>query len=330
MNGEVFEQAKAAASAFLDRMRPSDSVALMSFAGKTEVLAKFSAPRSEVRDRLSSLQVDSTSMRTVLLDGVYDAEELVRRGNDRRRPAFVILLSDSQDGGSRHKLEEAINLAKGNESQPRIPVFAIGYTNFGRGGVGVLQRLSKETGGDFIEAAEPDQLNTFFDNIVAQMTKGYVARFKTELDGKTHRIEVSTGALRQAREVPYPLYRRPLWPFAAGGGVAALGIGLLGWLALQRRPVGRLVFVAGTRSGDSISLRSGRIRIGSLPDNDVCIPSGTVSRYHAEIYVTGRRVSIQDLHSTNGVQINGMQVETSPLRPGDRIKIADVDLVFER
>jgi hypothetical protein len=330
MSGEVLEEAKAAAMGFLDRLGTHDRVAVMSFAGRTAVVAPFSAARADARIRLSTLEVDSTSMRTVLYDGMYSAVELVRQGTDLPRRAFVILLSDSQDGGSVHKLDDAIEVAKGNESRPRIPVFTIGYANFGRGGLEVLQRLSKETGGDFVEAASPNLLATFYDNILAQVTKSYVARFRTELDGKTHRIEVSAGALKQARAVPYPLYQRPLWPLAAGGGAAGLAIGLLGWSVFRRRPAGRLVFVAGARSGDSVALRAGRIRIGSLPDNEVCIPLCTVSRYHAEIHVAGRRVSIHDLRSKNGTQINGMQVETSPLHPGDRIKIADVDLVFER
>jgi pSer/pThr/pTyr-binding forkhead associated (FHA) protein len=57
-----------------------------------------------------------------------------------------------------------------------------------------------------------------------------------------------------------------------------------------------------------------------------------VSRYHAELHVTGRKVEIVDLHSANGTHINGNRVERAALtlRPGDRIRIADVELVYER
>jgi VWFA-related protein len=330
MQGEALDQAKAGALAFLDRLGPADRIAILSFGGKVDVVAPFSKSRAEARERLSTLEVDASSLRTLLYDGMYRAVELVRQGGDLPRRAFVILLSDSQDGGSVHKLDDAIALAQGDGSRAQVPIFTIGYANFGRGGLQALQRVAKETGGDFVEAANPSQMAAFYDHILSQMTKSYVARFTPELDGKTHRIEVSAGGLKQARAVLYPLYRRPVWPIAVGAAGTLLAMGLLAWLTLRRRPAGRLVFVAGPRAGEGIMLRPGRIRIGSLPDNDLSIPSSTVSRYHAEIHVAGRRVSIEDLRSSNGTQVNGTVVQMSPLRPGDRIKIADIDLVFER
>ncbi len=330
MQGEALEQAKAGALGLLDRLSPADRIALSSFAGKVEVVAPFSATRSDARVRLSTLEIDTSSMRTLLFDGMYRAVELVRQGGDIPRRAFVVLLSDSQDGGSVHKLDDVIALAQGDGSRAQVPVFTIGYANFGRVGLEALQRVAKETGGDFVEAASPAQMAAFYDNILSQMAKSYVARFTPDLDGKTHRIEVSAGGIKEARAVLYPLYRRPVWPVAAGIAGAALGLGCAGWLVLRRRPAGRLVFVAGPRAGEGIALRPGRIRIGSLPDNDLAIPSSTVSRYHAEIHVSGRRVSIEDLRSSNGTQVNGTVVQMSPLNPGDRIKIADIDLVYER
>jgi hypothetical protein len=330
MQGETFDQAKAGALAFLDRLGPADRIAILAFAAKLEVVAPFSAARSDARVRLSTLEVDSSSLRTLLYDGMYRAVELVRQGGDIPRRAFVILISDSQDGGSVHKPDDAITLAQGDASRPQVPMFTIGFALFGRGGLEALQRVAKETGGDFVEAANPGQIAAFYDNILSQMSKSYVARFTPELDGKTHRIEVSAGGLKQARAVLYPLYRRPVWPVAAGAAGFALCAGLFTWLLLRKRPAGRLVFVAGPRAGEGIALRPGRIRIGSLPDNDLAIPSSTVSRYHAEIHVSGRRVSIEDLRSSNGTHVNGTAVQMSPLHPGDRIKIADIDLVYER
>jgi hypothetical protein len=331
MQGEALDQAKAGALAFLDRLGPADRIAILGFGGKLEVVAPFAAARSDARVRLSTLEIDSSSLRTLLYDGMYRAVELVRQGGGEiPRRAFVILLSDSQDGGSVHKPDDAITLAQGDGSRAQVPVFTVGYALFGRGGLEALQRVAKETGGDFVEAANPGQMAAFYDDVLSQMTKSYVARFTPELDGKTHRIEVSAGGLKQARAVLYPLYRRPIWPLAAVAASAVLCGTLLTWLLLRRRPAGRLVFVAGPRAGEGIALRPGRIRIGSLPDNDLAIPSSTVSRYHAEIHVSGRRVSIEDLRSSNGTQVNGTAVQMSPLRPGDRIKIADIDLVFER
>jgi pSer/pThr/pTyr-binding forkhead associated (FHA) protein len=76
-------------------------------------------------------------------------------------------------------------------------------------------------------------------------------------------------------------------------------------------------------------LKGGRNRIGALEDNDIVLPSTTVSRYHAEIVARGRQVQISDLRSKNGTRVNGQPIQQSPLAPGDRISIADIELVYD-
>ena len=55
-----------------------------------------------------------------------------------------------------------------------------------------------------------------------------------------------------------------------------------------------------------------------------------VSRDCAELGFADRRASIEDLRSRDGTQVNATALEKYSLRPGDRIKIADIDLVFAR
>ena len=87
-------------------------------------------------------------MSTVLYDGIYRAVELVRHGFELPRRAFVIVFSDGRDGGSSRSLDQVIRLAKGDESEPRIPIFTVGYAGRGGGGLEVLENLAAETGGD--------------------------------------------------------------------------------------------------------------------------------------------------------------------------------------
>ena len=66
-------------------------------------------------------------------------------------------------------------------------------------------------------------------------------------------------------------------------------------------------------------------------DNDVVIPSDRVSRYHARVYVEGRRVEIEDLDSMNGTEVNEERIQRCRLRPGDRILLAkEVELEYRR
>jgi pSer/pThr/pTyr-binding forkhead associated (FHA) protein len=80
---------------------------------------------------------------------------------------------------------------------------------------------------------------------------------------------------------------------------------------------------------ERFSLRRGRTRIGSLGENDVVIDTDFVSRHHAEIHAASDEIRIEDLGSTNGTLVNGAPIQSSPLQPGDRIRIGDVEMVFE-
>lgn len=329
MKGEPFERARGGALQLLDRLGSHDRAAVVAFGGSVEVVAPFRASRGEKRVQLESLGIESEALSTVLHDGVHRSLEMIREGRDLPRRAFVVVFSDGKDAGSTHSLESVIELARGSGTEVRVLVFGIGYARFGGGGLEVLRRLSRETGASFLEARSALRLDSFFDDVWSQMMGSYVARFPSSLDGEAHGVRVAVEGEEATRTALYPDRPRPWWPWLAGGGVlAAAGLGA--WAMAQRRSPGRLVFVGGPRAGESVALRPGRLRIGALPDNDVVLASETVSRYHAEVRVEGRRVGIQDLRSRNGTQVNGKPVRESPLQPGDRVRIADLELVYER
>ena len=85
-----------------------------------------------------------------------------------------------------------------------------------------------------------------------------------------------------------------------------------------------------TPVGD-MELGSGSLLIGRLPECDVLLVDGLVSRMHARISVQAESVVVEDLHSTNGVYVNGVRVgHSTVLRDGDRILIGTTELsLFE-
>lgn len=85
-----------------------------------------------------------------------------------------------------------------------------------------------------------------------------------------------------------------------------------------------------TPLGD-VELGSGSLLIGRLPECDVLLQDNLVSRMHARISVQNDSVVVEDLHSTNGVYVNGMRVGHSVvLRDGDRILIGTTEIsLFE-
>lgn len=85
-----------------------------------------------------------------------------------------------------------------------------------------------------------------------------------------------------------------------------------------------------TPLGD-IELGSGSILIGRLPECDVLLQDTLVSRMHARISVQDDSVVVEDLHSSNGVYVNGLRVNHSVvLRDGDRILVGTTEIsLFE-
>jgi pSer/pThr/pTyr-binding forkhead associated (FHA) protein len=71
--------------------------------------------------------------------------------------------------------------------------------------------------------------------------------------------------------------------------------------------------------------------VGRLPECDVMIDDALVSRMHARISVRDQSVVVEDLHSTNGVYVNGARITHSALlREGDRLLIGTTEIsLFE-
>jgi hypothetical protein len=70
--------------------------------------------------------------------------------------------------------------------------------------------------------------------------------------------------------------------------------------------------------------------LGRSREADVRVSDVNVSRRHAELRQEGTAYWIVDLGSTNGLEVNGKQVERQRLRDGDRITLGATEVVFGR
>lgn len=70
-------------------------------------------------------------------------------------------------------------------------------------------------------------------------------------------------------------------------------------------------------------------RIGRLPDNDIVLDDGRVSRHHAVIVSNGRTCVLKDLLSSNGVFVGGVRViDSVALTDGAVVRIGDTEFTF--
>ena len=76
-------------------------------------------------------------------------------------------------------------------------------------------------------------------------------------------------------------------------------------------------------------LRQGTNKFGRHPDNQFCLPDGSVSSFHFELVVTEESVTVRDLHSTNGTFIDEQPVQQAVLVPGQLLKLGTVPLRLE-
>ena len=82
--------------------------------------------------------------------------------------------------------------------------------------------------------------------------------------------------------------------------------------------------------GPDITLDNALVVVGRHPNCDTCLESLRVSRHHCCMTRENNQVVVRDLGSTNGIRINGMQVEFGKLRPGDELSIAHFRYRLER
>jgi pSer/pThr/pTyr-binding forkhead associated (FHA) protein len=83
-----------------------------------------------------------------------------------------------------------------------------------------------------------------------------------------------------------------------------------------------LRFISGKYQGGEFPLKSDRqVVIGRSSDLDMVLVEDMVSRKHAKIVLSGGKVTIEDLGSTNGTFVNGEKVKQARLKEGDRILI---------
>ena len=329
MKGEPFRNVREAALAFLKRAGRPNRIAIVTFSSEVEVVVPFGISPQEADAAFEQLEINRRSLTTLLHDAVYRALTLIRDGGNLPDRRFVIVFSDGKDTGSRRSLEDIIELALGQDGTARIPIFSIGYDRFGGGSLKSLLRLSRETSAEAFFAQSADLLPSFYEEIWRQMLRSYVVRYPGDMDGQRHSVEVAVGDQADTLTVAYPEISKPIWPWLAGAAAILVAASVIAMLRHEPK-AGRLVFLAGPRKGESMPLRGRQITLGALPDNDIVVPSPAVSRYHAQINCQGGWAEIEDVGSRNGTLVNGKSIKSCPLEPGDKIRIGDIDLIYER
>jgi two-component system, NtrC family, response regulator AtoC len=79
-------------------------------------------------------------------------------------------------------------------------------------------------------------------------------------------------------------------------------------------------------------LREGKLAIGRAEDCDIRIDRESISRRHSVVHVTGGRIEIEDVGSSNGTRVGGRKLEPRvrvPVEPGDLLEFGGVSVLVQ-
>jgi Ca-activated chloride channel family protein len=184
MKGPKLERLRSAAQSFLERLRPQDEVALISFSDEIDLRAPLSNDRARAEFGLLTLRArGSTSVYDALFAALVTPRSALR--------TLVILFSDGEDNMSWIGEKEARGMVE--RSNALIHVVAARSEDFESGVfrasrppdtsyVKTLRSFATITGGSMIEVTSADSIAAAFAQIVQQMKDRYVLRYTPDVD----------------------------------------------------------------------------------------------------------------------------------------------------
>ena len=82
-------------------------------------------------------------------------------------------------------------------------------------------------------------------------------------------------------------------------------------------------------TGRTQELKAEKTTVGRVEDNTFQIAEPSVSSHHCEVLLRGDEVVVRDLNSTNGTYINGEKVTERVMKPGQILRLGQVELRLE-
>ncbi|MFN2226388.1 MAG: VWA domain-containing protein [Anaerolineae bacterium] len=182
MKGSPLNKARQAAANFVGRFDVVDQVALVKFDDRIELVHGFTTDKDSVIEAINSLRSRGD---TALYDVIaYSVRQL--EGQTGRRA--VVVLTDGRDTASKeHSLPGSIEVANGSS----IPIFVVGLDS-PQFTPDVMERIASSTGGDYLYAPTPDDLDALYQKIRGQLQNQYRIQFSSlhEADDRSHLLRI--------------------------------------------------------------------------------------------------------------------------------------------
>ncbi len=170
MKGKPLKDAKAAATTFIELMKPQDEVAIVAFGSRAETLSDLTTDKNVSLRAINRLNARGE---TALYDAIIASLDIASKNSHSNRNLIVI--SDGKDTRSANSLQHALDRAK----QVSIPIFGIGLQS-PEFDPASLQSICDSSGGEFLLTPDSSALNTLFSRLAKYLHNQYQVTFRSK------------------------------------------------------------------------------------------------------------------------------------------------------
>ena len=212
------EQIRAATIEAINRLKPEDEVAIMTFSNKVSLQQPFTRDRSLISDKIQSVEAQHESEQHYFNAGIYEAAEYMRKAaNPASRRLIIVLtsLEASIDFSKRSEGEALEAVLESGASVSGVLVKTLGgrFEQVFRGKptsllrrlglrAGSLKKFVEETGGELLSESPKTMsraLNRVVDNVSASYSIAYTPTNPVR-DGKRRRIRLQVSDAVEKKE----------------------------------------------------------------------------------------------------------------------------------
>jgi VWFA-related protein len=160
--GKKIEALRKAATRFVELMPPeSADSTIIAFDSEVVRSRPFTNQRGDLQQQITRL---TPGEQTALYDGAYEGLETLNAGRDLEKGPTrrsLVVLSDGEDTSSRRTDNDVIARAKADG----VKIYVLGLGQQGEINEPVMQRMARETGGEYFRVVNPDELTAIFEEL---------------------------------------------------------------------------------------------------------------------------------------------------------------------
>ena len=181
MKEQPIEDAKNAASLFMDEMKPYDEFSVIGFADKVTIYSSFTSNRQLLKSSIAKIEAEGE---TSMFDGIMKSlEQFENKKNLKDK--YIIILTDGMDTVSKFEPENVITKAKEEE----VTIYSVALMSYDFNPIDI-ENISSETNGELLTATDSTELKDLYSTISRKIRNQYVISY-TSLWPNTETIDIN-------------------------------------------------------------------------------------------------------------------------------------------